>query len=139
MFNRTLSIYGRGVNFLSQISKNCLARFCYRGLQDLKILSELLKGMTWHLLNFVFAVYVDASQACNLLSFQLGPAGIGAVIPTRSWSLKVIFYSCQVWKIHNNLQHPNHQLLFNYFKIDQSFEKEPTFNNLSHSIIWTIL
>ncbi len=34
---------------------------------------------------------MDATPACNCLAFQLGGTGIGAVIPTRSFSIKVIF------------------------------------------------
>ena len=88
----TPSMFAASKFFESDL-KNCLGRFGCSGLKHLKTLSKLPKGMTClHILNFVFAVYVDASQACNLLSFQLGTTGIGTVIPTRSWSLKVIFY-----------------------------------------------
>jgi hypothetical protein len=34
-------------------------------------------------------VLVDASDQCNLLSFQLGNNGHGTTIPTRSWNIKV--------------------------------------------------
>ena len=32
---------------------------------------------------------VDASNQCNVLSFQLGVNGIGASVASRSWNLKV--------------------------------------------------
>ena len=35
-------------------------------------------------------VYVDASDECNMVNFQLGTSGIGTTIPTRQWNLKVI-------------------------------------------------
>jgi hypothetical protein len=41
-------------------------------------------------------VYVDASDACNTLAFQLGQTAVGTTIPTRSWSLKV-FFILQDW------------------------------------------
>ena len=39
---------------------------------------------------FCFTVYVDASENCNDLVFQLGQRGIGAAISLRKWSIKVI-------------------------------------------------
>ena len=39
-------------------------------------------------------MYVDASQACNELSFQLGTDALGvAAIATRSWTIKVNLYT----------------------------------------------
>jgi len=37
-------------------------------------------------------VYVDASESCNDLVFQLGQSGMGAAISTRKWSIKVRSY-----------------------------------------------
>jgi len=37
-----------------------------------------------------FTVFVDASDSCNQLNFQLGPNGIGTTVVTRSWNLKVL-------------------------------------------------
>lgn len=34
-------------------------------------------------------MYVDASEACNDLSFQLGANGIGTAVANRAWSIKV--------------------------------------------------
>ena len=34
-------------------------------------------------------MYVDATDACNTASFQLGSAPVGTSIPSRSWNLKV--------------------------------------------------
>jgi hypothetical protein len=36
-----------------------------------------------------FTVYVDASNACNMLNFQLGQTGVDTSIPARQWSIKV--------------------------------------------------
>ena len=45
-------------------------------------------------------MYVDASDACNELSFQLGNAANGINgIGTRSWNIKITQYSCD----YNNL------------------------------------
>jgi len=43
---------------------------------------------------FHFLVYVDASEMCNDLVFQLGNTEVGANIMTRTWSIKVTQYSC---------------------------------------------
>ena len=34
-------------------------------------------------------MYVDASDSCNQLNFQLGPNGMGTAVATRTWNLKV--------------------------------------------------
>ena len=39
---------------------------------------------------FTFSVYVEASDACNTLTFQLGGAAIQATLATRQWSIKVV-------------------------------------------------
>ncbi len=39
-------------------------------------------------------VYVDSSDACNILSFQLGTTGVGTGLATRQWSIKVTQYDC---------------------------------------------
>ncbi len=39
-------------------------------------------------------MYVDSSEACNKLSFQLGTTGVGTGLATRQWSIKVTQYSC---------------------------------------------
>ena len=45
-------------------------------------------------------MYVDASEECNDLVFQLGQAGVGTgVMANRQWSIKVTQYSCD----YNNL------------------------------------
>jgi len=44
-------------------------------------------------------VLVDASNQCNVLSFQLGVNGNGAAIVTRSWNIKVSFYQTQKLQI----------------------------------------
>ena len=40
-------------------------------------------------LAFIISVYVDASEMCNDVVFQLGQTGIGTAIATRKWSIKV--------------------------------------------------
>ena len=37
----------------------------------------------------LFPVYVDASEMCNDLVFQLGTNGNGATIMPRAWNIKV--------------------------------------------------
>ena len=37
----------------------------------------------------LFSVYVDASEMCNNLVFQLGTNGNGATILERKWNIKV--------------------------------------------------
>ena len=37
----------------------------------------------------IFPVYVDASEMCNDLVFQLGTNGNGATIMPRAWNIKV--------------------------------------------------
>ena len=54
-----------------------------------------------------FSVYVDATDACNTLAFQLGSVGVGTSIPSRSWNLKVSIQSVLAksyfsWKPHRN-------------------------------------
>jgi len=44
-------------------------------------------------------MYVDSSEMCNDLVFQLGTSGRGANIISRSWNIKVTQYSCD----YNNL------------------------------------
>ena len=44
----------------------------------------------------IFSVYVDATDACNTLAFQLGSVGVGTSIPSRSWNLKVSIQSVLV-------------------------------------------
>eukprot|EP00095_Tigriopus_kingsejongensis_P001171 maker-scaffold415_size178368-snap-gene-0.24 protein:Tk01171 transcript:maker-scaffold415_size178368-snap-gene-0.24-mRNA-1 annotation:"hypothetical protein Y032_0655g1201" len=39
-------------------------------------------------------MYVDASELCNTLNFQLGTAGVGANLANRQWSIKITQYSC---------------------------------------------
>ena len=34
-------------------------------------------------------MYVDASEMCNELAFQLGNSGMGTAITARDWSIKV--------------------------------------------------
>ena len=34
-------------------------------------------------------MYVDASDCCNDLTFQLGETGLGTAIANRQWSIKV--------------------------------------------------
>ena len=41
--------------------------------------------------NINFSVYVDASDMCNDLVFQIGQNGISATIVQRTWSIKVIY------------------------------------------------
>lgn len=41
---------------------------------------------------FFTKVYVDASNSCNQLAFQLASAAATTI--TRSWSIKVTQYSC---------------------------------------------
>ena len=43
-----------------------------------------LTTMSW-----IFTVYVDATDTCNKLTFQLGAAGVGTTVAARAWSLKV--------------------------------------------------
>lgn len=38
---------------------------------------------------FLVSVYVDAAEACNDLTFELGQQGIGTGIANRQWSIKV--------------------------------------------------
>ena len=38
---------------------------------------------------FFVSVYVDASEMCNELAFQLGNSGMGTAITARDWSIKV--------------------------------------------------
>ena len=38
----------------------------------------------------IFPVYVDASEMCNDLVFQLGTNGNGATIMPRAWNIKVL-------------------------------------------------
>ena len=40
----------------------------------------------------LFPVYVDASEMCNDLVFQLGTNGNGATIMPRAWNIKVPKY-----------------------------------------------
>ena len=47
----------------------------------------------------ILLVYVDASDSCNDLVFQLGANGRGTNVAPRSWSIKVTQYSCD----YNNL------------------------------------
>jgi hypothetical protein len=47
-----------------------------------------------------FLVYVDASESCNQLNFQLGPNGIGTAVATRSWNLKVIYNNQVINNLH---------------------------------------
>merc|ERR1712226_1455074 len=44
-------------------------------------------------------MYLDASEACNDISFLLGSNGVGTTTPTRQWSVKISQYSCN----YNNL------------------------------------
>lgn len=44
-------------------------------------------------------MYVDASEMCNDLVFQLGTNGNGATIMPRAWNIKITQYSCD----YNNL------------------------------------
>jgi len=39
-------------------------------------------------------MYVDSSESCNDLVFQLGQNGIGAGVAARQWSIKITQYSC---------------------------------------------
>ena len=39
--------------------------------------------------SFFISVYVDASEMCNELAFQLGNSGMGTAITARDWSIKV--------------------------------------------------
>ena len=41
---------------------------------------------------YFFLVYVDATDNCNIATFQLGQTAVGTTIPARSWNLKVYFY-----------------------------------------------
>ena len=38
------------------------------------------------------AVYVDISDACNSLTFEMGQLGVGTTIPSRAWSIKAITF-----------------------------------------------
>ena len=44
-------------------------------------------------------MYVDASEFCNDLNFQLGSSAVGTTLATRTWSVKATQYSCD----YNNL------------------------------------
>ena len=44
-------------------------------------------------------MYVDSSEACNDLTFQLGQMGVGTSVAARQWSIKITQYSCD----HPNL------------------------------------
>ncbi len=35
------------------------------------------------------AVYVESDPNCNMLTFQLGTAGVGTALVGRQWSIKV--------------------------------------------------
>ncbi|TRY67506.1 hypothetical protein TCAL_11774 [Tigriopus californicus] len=39
-------------------------------------------------------MYVDTSDACNTLTFQLGSTGIGTTIANRQWSIKIVQLAC---------------------------------------------
>ena len=43
---------------------------------------------------FIFAVYTDASQNCNDLTFLLGDTGVDTSLVTRSWSVRITQLEC---------------------------------------------
>lgn len=45
-------------------------------------------------INTGYHMYVDSSNNCNTLMFQLGPTGIGTTAATRSWNIKISQISC---------------------------------------------
>ena len=47
-------------------------------------------------------MYVDASEMCNNIVFQLGQSGMGAAIATRKWSIKVIQKTSNISKIRDH-------------------------------------
>ena len=44
--------------------------------------------------SFLSKVYVDASQACNDLSFLLGNNAVDTALAQRSWSIRISQYEC---------------------------------------------
>ena len=49
---------------------------------------QTVEIITHNYFNFLL-VYVDISDACNALTFNLGQSGVGTTVPTRAWSIKV--------------------------------------------------
>ena len=47
-----------------------------------------------------FSVYVDSSDSCNALTFNMGQSGIGTGIPTRSWSIKASILNNSIGEHH---------------------------------------